>query len=350
MVGDAGTQREPDASGTAALPRILVLGAGGFIGQRVVRALAHSGWATPIAAVHRRRAGLPSSVETVQLDACQPEALRAALANVAGVVNCIMGDAQTIEASARALFRACAGPQAPRVVHLSTMMVYGTQTGTLDETAPLRGDWDDYSRAKCEAEALARDCPTVVHLRPGIVYGAHSPIWSGWVGQWLLDQRLGDLGAAGEGICNLVHVDDVVAAVLIALRAPGIEGQAFNLSLPDPPTWNGYFRAYAGALDVACVPISAGRLALERTLLAPPLKILELLASRLRPGWQTPQPIRPWLLRLCAHAVRLDVGKAERFLGLQWTPLETGLRDSADWVLDVDGADAGERDSAARPS
>jgi len=329
----AGAQRPPGPGGAVKPQRILVLGAGGFIGQRVVQALALCPWAAPVAAVHRHRAALPAAVETVHLDARQPDSLRAALENVGGVVNCVTGDGETIRQSAHALFSACAAPHAPRVVHLSSMMVYGTQTGTLDESAPLLGDWDDYSRAKAHAEAIARACTRVVHLRPGIVYGPHSPIWSGWVGQWLMDQRLGDLGTHGQGRCNLVHIDDVVAATLQALRAPGIEGQAFNLALPDAPTWNEYFRGYADALGIACVPISGARLAIERLVLAPPFKVLQVMAARLRPGWRAPQPIRPWLLRLCAHSVRLDVRKAERVLGLQWTPLEAGLRQSAAWVL-----------------
>jgi len=313
--------------------RILVLGAGGFIGQRVVGALAHGGWAVPVAAVHRRRPAFPPNAETLVLDARKSEALKDALRGISGVVNCVTGDAQTIVAGAQSLFDACSGPGAPRIVHLSTMMVYGTRTGTVDETAPLLGDWDGYSRAKAEVERLAQACPSVVHLRPGIVYGPQSPVWSGWIGQWLREHRLGDLGAAGQGRCNLVHVDDVVTAVLKTLQAGGIEGQAFNLCQPDPPTWNEYFRQFAAALGSTYRPISPSRLAAERYLLAPPLKALQIVAGKLNLAMTPPQPIRPWLLRLCAHALRLDARKAERTLGMEWTALDRGLRDSAAWVL-----------------
>jgi nucleoside-diphosphate-sugar epimerase len=220
---------------------------------------------------------------------------------------------------------------APRIVHLSTMMVYGTAVGEADETAPLKGEWDDYSAAKAEVEIMSRSCPSVVNLRPGIVYGPDSPIWSGWVAQWLRQRRIGNLGAAGLGYCNLVHVDDVVEAVTRALRLPGIEGQAFNLSLSSPPTWNDYFRQYAQALGVAAAPISHTRLMIERYVLAAPLKILQLAAQAL--PFEPPQPIRPWFLRLCGHALRLDVRKAEATLGMKWMPLEQGLRQSAAWAL-----------------
>jgi len=328
-----GGPQGPGASRQAAPRRILVLGAGGFIGQRVVRALAASDWALPVAATHRHAVELPRAIPTVRLDARDAGALGGALAGAAGVVNCITGDAPTILASARALFAACAGAGAPRIVHLSTMMVYGSAQGMVDERAPLLGDWDDYSAAKAQVETMARACPDVVHLRPGIVYGPGSALWSASIGRWLRAGRLGDLGAAGGGLCNLVHVDDVVAAVLSALRLPGIEGEAFNLSLPAAPTWNEYFRAYAAALGRPARPVSGGRLQRELRLYAPPLKLLQVAAGALRLAWRPPEPIRPWLLRLCRHGIGLDVRKAERVLGLHWRPLDEGLRETAAWFM-----------------
>jgi nucleoside-diphosphate-sugar epimerase len=270
----------------------------------------------------------------VQLDARNVSDLKRALSGVSAVVNCITGDGATITASARAIFESCSQlSPAPRVVHMSTMMVYGSATGFVDEATPLRGDWDSYSAAKTEVEYLSQSYARVINLRPGIVYGPHSPIWSLRIGQWLRARRLGDLGAGGMGNCNLVHIDDVVQAILRALRLPDIEGQAFNLSLPTALTWNDYFRQYAAELGSRFGPISSKRLKLELYFAAPPLKLAEIAAGKLRIARQPPAPIRPWLLRLCRHPIRLDVHKAERVLGIQWTPLADGLRQSAAWVL-----------------
>jgi nucleoside-diphosphate-sugar epimerase len=307
--------------------RVLVLGAGGYIGTRVVAALGASDWAVPLAAFHRNSGAWPDGTEALRLDARDQAAVERALGGVAAVVNCVAGDGEAIIAGARSLFGALAKVH-PRVraVHMSTMLVYGTTTGDVDETMPLRGDWDDYGAAKVEAEKLARECANVVTLRPGIVYGPGSPIWSEQVARWLRARQLGDLGAAGRGYCNLVHVDDVVAAILSGLRAPGIEGEAFNLSLSHTPTWNEYFAAYAQALGTPVRAVSGPRLAWETKVLALPLKFAQLAAQASRSSWRPPAPVRPWLLRLCGHPMRLDVRKAQRVLGMNWTPLDIGLR------------------------
>lgn len=329
----------PLAAGDAGRTRVLVLGASGFIGRRIVTALAGSDWAMPVAA--SRRPGAPGSgpLATLRLDARDAAAMAGALRGIDAVVNCVAGDSSSIVTGAQVLFAAAtARTPAPRIVHLSTMQVYGTTPGPVDENSALRGDWDSYSAAKVQAESLAQGCPSAVILRPGIVYGPGSPIWSGDVARWLQAGRLGDLGEAGAGTCNLVHVDDVVAAVLRCLRLPGVGGQAFNLCAPEPPTWNAYFRDYAQALGARYVRVSALQLRADVLLAGPALKVAQIIAQRGRLAWRPPPPLRPWFLRLCAQTLRLEAGKAERELGLQWTPLAQGLHDAAAALAGAAGA------------
>jgi 2-alkyl-3-oxoalkanoate reductase len=151
----------------------------------------------------------------------------------------------------------------------------------------------------------------------------------------LCSRRLGDLGEAGDGLCNLVYVDDVANAVASALHTPGIEARMFNLGMPSVPSWNDYFSQYARALGAMPVRrISGARLAIEQYCFAPPLKVLELagrlgIAHRILP----PPPIRPWLLETCRHRIGMAVTRAEEALGMQWTPLGEGLKVTADWFL-----------------
>lgn len=312
--------------------RVVVLGAGGFIGQRVVSALAATSWATPVAAGHRSPLAAGRAVETVRLDAADELALAPVMAGADAVVNCIAGGGTTIVATARALFAAAhRAPRAPRVVHLSTMAVYGSAVGTVDETAELKGDLGPYSAAKVEAERMAVSCASTVTLRPGCVYGPGSVQWSERIARWLSAHRIGDLGAAGDGTCNLVHVDDVVAAILAALQLPRGAGQAFNLGSPAPPTWNEYFVLFGRALGAVPVSrISRRRLTLETRLWAPPLKAAEIAARFARlDRVRIPPPIPSSLLRSWGQEIRLDVRKAQDVLGVRWTPAESGLRETA---------------------
>jgi nucleoside-diphosphate-sugar epimerase len=182
------------------------------------------------------------------------------------------------------------------------------------------------------AEKLAASFESVVILRPGIVYGPRSTWWSDRIGRLLCARRLGDLGAAGEGFCNLVYVEDVASAAVLALRARGVEGGIFNLgSAPQIPTWNVYFARYAKALGALPLRlISAQRLSFEQILAAPALKLAET-AHRFGPlrRWQPPPPIRPWLLSLCRHKIGMIVTRAETTLGLRWTDLDEALAATA---------------------
>lgn len=310
--------------------RVLVLGADGFIGKRTMAALAASGWARPVA-VGRRPASPVAGIERLTFDATDPVALATAMRTADGVVSCIAGGADTIVAGARALFEASGSTPGPTIVYLSSMAVYGPVVGLVAESTPLDGSLGAYAAAKVEAERLAAGRGDVVILRPGCVYGPGSMQWSGRIAEWLAARRIGDIGAAGDGWCNLVHVDDVAQAVVLALREPNAGGQAFNLSMDDPPTWNDYFLRYGKALGAVPVQrITRRRLKFETRIAAIPLKIAEIAAARLKlRGMRLPQPIPPSLLGLWRQEIRLSMEKTTRELGLVGRPLADGLRETA---------------------
>jgi nucleoside-diphosphate-sugar epimerase len=315
--------------------RIIVLGASGFIGRRVVHALSQVDWAHPVAVSRNASASLRGgSIETADIDISAAGALRSALAGAAGVVNCIAGAPELILSSTRALLdEAAALTPPPRVVNLSSLAAYGSVSGTVDESAPLLGDLDAYSAVKAETDRLAAAHDFALTLRPGIVFGPASPWWSDRIARLLVAGRLGDLGPDGDGICNLVYVDDVARAALLALRLPGSALGAFNLSTSEPLTWNEYFARFAAALGALPVRrVSKRRLTLETRVFAPPLKAMELLLRYpALARWNPLPPIRPWLPDLCAKKIRMDVSRAERLLGVTWTELDTALGITAQW-------------------
>jgi 2-alkyl-3-oxoalkanoate reductase len=314
---------------------VLVIGASGFIGRRLVAALAASGWARPVAASrHIDRVDLPAGVEKIALDATDASSLKQAMAHADAVVSCMTGTARDIVTSGEALFSAVADQSpAPRIVYLSSIAAYGSARGSVDEFSPLRGDLGEYSAAKATVEGRFRSLPNVVRLRPGIVYGPQSSWWSERIAQLLVRRRLGDLGPMGRGLCNAVHVDDVVAAILRAIEVRAAAGEAFNLGSPQPPTWNEYFHRYAQFLGAVPVRrISTAELLLELHLYGPALKVAEKLLPRSNP-WAERPAIRPWLVELCRHDIRVQVGQAEQTLGIQWRALDAGLEETAAWFL-----------------
>lgn len=319
--------------------KVLVLGGSGYIGERLCALLQGSGWATPLAAARR-----PRHPTQMQLDTRDETSLRATLGNVDAVVNCVAGSADAIAGGAAALARAAAAASGLQIVHLSSMSAYGAREGLVDESAPLHPGLGWYGRAKVQAEGhmarLAQDGSRVTVLRPGCVTGPGSELWVRRVAQWLAAGRLGDLGEAGDGWSNLVHLDDVCRAVMAVLRAPGQPGtlRTYNLAAPDSPRWNDYFADLA--LATGATPLRRVRLAqlrLDALLAGPPLHIARRLASRLGqdPG-RIAQPITPGLLGLWRRQLRLDSSAASRDLGLGWAPYERTLHQSATWYLSSD--------------
>jgi nucleoside-diphosphate-sugar epimerase len=244
----------------------------------------------------------------------------------------VAGSRRVIVEGARALFRAAISQaRPPRIVHLSSMSVYGLAIGITDESGLLREDLGHYSAAKIEAEHHAASYPSVITLRPSCVFGPGSAQWSERIAQWLLARRIGDLGSAGDGFANLLYIDDLTAAILSALRISGIEGQAFNLSNVDPLTWNDYFLRFAIALGAVPIQrISMHRLAFETRVLAPTLLAAQLLAQALGlRALPLPAPMPPSLLHLWQKELLVDGRKAQRLMNLQLTPIGDALRCTA---------------------
>lgn len=307
--------------------RVVVLGASGFVGKRVVDALVQSEWAVPTAAYHKTSSTNPK-VAAITVDATDEASLTLALQDADAVVNCVAGAAPTITEGARVLFSVASKLTAPpRIIYLSTMSVYGNASGDVDEEAPLIGGLGPYSSAKVAAEHFAAQYPLAVVLRPGCVYGPGSSQWSDRIARLLVSGRLGDLGGSGEGRCNLVYIDDLVAAILQVLLRPATDGHAFNLSMTAPPTWNQYLLHYAQALGISRPNrISNTRLKLETLFIAPAFRIAENLARIAGFSRNDRLPIiPPSLARLFGQSMLLKSGKAEKMLGLSWTPMPEGL-------------------------
>lgn len=321
---------------------VLVLGATGYVGSRLVTLLRESGWARPVAASSRAR-----GEGQVRVDVRDGPALAEALRGMDAVVNCVAGDAVSIAAGANQLAQAATLATCPRIVHLSTMSVYGAREGVADETAepgPSLG-WYDQAKRDAERSLLGYTAKggTLVMLRPGCVWGAGSDLWVGRIGRWLRSGRLGDLGEHGDGWSNLVHVDDVCIAALRSLQLPLAPGASriYNLAAPDSPRWNEFFMDLALAIGATPVRrIGARRLAADARVAGPVLHVTRKLLQRAgRPARAIPEPITPGLVGLWQRHLHLDPRAAARDLMLDWTPYPVALGEAAAWFVRQESLD-----------
>lgn len=285
---------------------VLVLGASGFVGSRVVAALAAHPMYRPVAA--SRRSGL---------DATNSDAMRAALVDMPFVINCIAGGAPVMVRSTQTLCDAARMAPPRRIVHFSSMAVYGAATGIVREdqlpVAPVSG----YGEAKIQCERIVHqyvaDGGDAVILRPTCVFGPGSPQWTTRLVRLLRAGRIGDLGTAGDGHCNLAFIDDVVATTIGALDAQGVCGQAFNVSSACDLTWNEFLMTFGKALGATPIRrISSRRLRMETKLLAP-LRRIAALGVRS----DATEAITPSLAALWQQDLRIDTAAARAMLGLR---------------------------------
>lgn len=262
----------------------LITGASGFIGGWLAETLhlrgdveIRAGMRTWSKAVRLARFGL----EPVLLDVMKPEQIDAAMAGGASsqpgelrVVHTAYGSAQVTVEGTRNMLEAALRAGVARFVYISTTAVYGDLVGEVDETYPLTPTGNEYADSKIEAERLCweygdKGLPVVV-VRPTIVYGPFGRTWTVDMAAKLQSGNWGILEGYGEGICNLAYVSDVVEGVLLAARHPAAAGQAFNLSGPEPITWNEYFARFNLAMSLPALQrVEPNRMRLRARLMSP---------------------------------------------------------------------------------
>ena len=249
--------------------KILVTGAGGFLGQRIGPSLLRAGAAD--VRLHYRRLPVPDPAQALQaaypqahIDAVAanllaPTSIGAALERVDVVVHAAAGMrgapadmfANTVIAT-RNLLDAAVAAGVRRVVLISSFAVYCTEPlargSVLDENVPVEADGvlkGNYAFAKTHQEHLfeayrERHGFEAVTLRPGVIYGPGGGLFSSRVGLRVMGVFV-SLG--GPAMLPLTYVDncaDAIAAATLKARA----GSAFNVVDDDLPTCAQYLTRY----------------------------------------------------------------------------------------------------------
>lgn len=240
---------------------ILVTGATGFIGGWIVETLHLTGRARPRAGIRTwsRAARLGRfPVDMAPCDVLNRDQIAAAMKGAPIVVHCAIGPRDVIVEGTRNVLAIAASLGVERVVHLSTTEVYGEVSGDVDEGWPYRVTGQEYNAAKIEAEKIVwehseKGVPVTI-LRPPIVYGPFGKDFTLRIAHRLESGQWGVFDGVGEGLCNLIYVSDVVAAVLLAAEHEAAIGEAFNINGPEAICWNDYFERFNKALGLPPLP------------------------------------------------------------------------------------------------
>lgn len=194
-------------------------------------------------------------------DVCDVYALRDAMTGCDCMVHAALGSDDVITGSVAPVYAAAEAVGIRRLIYMSSGSVHGQSPapGT-DESSPLSArQASSYNNAKVRAERRLRrlrDRGTVelVILRPTIVFGPGSR-WVFDFADQLRDGRAYVVDGA-QGVCNSIYVDNLSYAVMLALTAPSIDGEAFLLGDQEVVQWRDLFRPIAAAdgVDFDSVP------------------------------------------------------------------------------------------------
>lgn len=284
--------------------RALVTGASGFIGGVVCRQLLERGVETY--ALVRREGSEPPGTSPLRGDLADAESLRAALARARPETVIHLAaeiasqrDGEKVERAnvggTRRLLDAClaaAGDPhaAPRFVFASTVVTGDAHGALLDEDTALPVE-TPYGRSKQEGErmVLGSGLPAVV-LRPSHVYGP-----GGWYAEEIVARlrqpgRFAVLGR-GENLWDVVHVDDVAAATVLAAADERAVGRLYHVVDDEPITYYDFLALTARALGVGPprrVPVALARIVAGANAAAAVLRSARSSNARIRRelGWQ----------------------------------------------------------------
>lgn len=238
------------------MSRIAVLGASGFVGSALCERLFFDGIEfTPFvrgtgSAGRISRLGIPIQ----KLDVLKREAILDALAGHDVVVNCALGDKTAITTGFRHLLHALERLRPKKFVHLSSTAIYGAEpkpdcvkeSGRPD---PQSGEYAELKLRQDElASRLSRKGVATYILCPTNVVGPYS-IFTISLAE-TLRTGLVLLVDAGVNPSNLVHVDNLVEAILAAARSSTGSGERYFVNEIRPVPWRKVWEDHARALDI----------------------------------------------------------------------------------------------------
>lgn len=245
---------------------VLITGATGFVGNRLAERLVLGTDHNVTAVVHRftgpglaRLARLP--VNLVQADLLDRESMEKAAVNCDIIIHLGYGSSgdektkrEVTVSGTENVLKAALKNDVHKVIYFSTAAVYGNapKVSVVDESVPFEKSDEVYRSSKIEAENLIwkyhkeYGLPVVV-FQPPLIYGPHCFYWTTRIIQEIKAGAI--LVNGGSGAANLIYIDNLIDAVLLAMEKDSGDGEAFIVIDDDRLTWKQVYEAYADRLD-----------------------------------------------------------------------------------------------------
>jgi nucleoside-diphosphate-sugar epimerase/predicted dehydrogenase len=309
-------------------PAVLVTGANGLLGRALVSRLIKDQESVRLLV---RRLPPPEilhspRVEVVLGDLGDPEAVEQAVkgATVVFHIGAAMGgdwaahESATI-AGTRNVVNSCLAHRVRKMIHVSSLSVINwagdlttqpvTESAMLEPTPQHRGH---YTQSKLEAERIVRaaaedkDLPAVI-LRPGQIWTETGPLLSAAVGI-RAGKRLIVIGD-GANLLPMVHVDDVVDAIVLAMQSRFCQGEVFQIVDNELINREELLQLYIHAREPKLKAIHISLWA--ACIFAGCIERLAAMVNRI-------SPVSPYRLRSAVAPLMFDCAKAREHLG--WVP------------------------------
>jgi nucleoside-diphosphate-sugar epimerase len=235
--------------------RIAVVGASGFVGSALCERLFFEGMAfTPLVrgtnnAARISRLGIPIQ----RLDLVQRETIAGKLAGHDVVVNCAFDFAGLGDGTDN-LLHTVKRLRPTKFIHLSSASIYGLEPkpDSMTEKGQPDPQGNEYAEAKLRQDEAAfrlhrNGIPTYI-LCPGAIVGPYS-LFTISLAEML---RAGPMPLVdgGQNPSNLAHVDNLVEAILAAIRCNGGAGERYFVNETRPVSWRKVFEDHARVLGI----------------------------------------------------------------------------------------------------
>ena len=229
-------------------PKIAIFGASGFVGSALVERLFFDKGYDFKALIHSfgnaaQLARLPLTLAPV--DVLDFNQINKALAGCNVVVNCSRGNTQTMIKGLKNIIKASKHNKIEKFIHIGSIAIYGSNppAESSSETATPNPGTNSYGAMKLKQDEMIFDLhvsgiPSMI-LCPSNISGPYSVFVLGAVEKLFSNEIV--LVDDGKYPTNLIHVDNLVAAILTAIESDKGWGERYFINEIEKTTWKEFF-------------------------------------------------------------------------------------------------------------